>query len=79
VILNQRLPTNTEATANSLDKLIKNEEEKAYVLIGVALPANRNVTQKDAEKNSKIREFVYRDTTNAKYNMFDLSGKNWSF
>jgi len=45
----------------------------------VAIPANRNVTQKDAKKNSKIREFMYRDTTNAKYKMFDLTEKNWSY
>jgi hypothetical protein len=49
-ILNRSVPTNTEAMTNRPDILIKNEEEKARVLIGVAIPPNINVTQKDAEK-----------------------------
>jgi len=49
-MLNQKIPTNREATANRSDILIKNEEEKARILIGVAIPPNSSVTQKDAEK-----------------------------
>jgi vacuolar-type H+-ATPase subunit F/Vma7 len=50
VILNQKVPTNTEAMANRPDRQIKNDEEKTCLLIVVAIPANRNVTQKDEEK-----------------------------
>jgi protein-tyrosine-phosphatase len=45
VIWNQRVSTNTEATANRPDLIIKIEEEKACILIGVAMPANRNVNK----------------------------------
>ena len=55
LVLNQKVPTNTETMAKRPDTLIKNDEEKTCLLIVVAIPANRNVTQKDAEKNSKIR------------------------
>jgi hypothetical protein len=44
----------------------------------VAMPADRNVTQKEAEKNSKIQKFMYRDTTNVEHEMYDYTGNNWS-
>jgi hypothetical protein len=30
----------------------------------VAIPAGRNVLQKEAEKRLKYKRFIYRDTTN---------------
>jgi hypothetical protein len=41
--------------------IIKNKKEKISTLIDVAIPADRNVVQKEAEK-VKIKEFMYRDT-----------------
>jgi hypothetical protein len=47
------------------------------VVIDAAVPADRNVMQKEAEK-TKIQEFVYRDTTNVEYEMCDYTGNSWS-
>jgi len=42
----------------------------------VAIPADRNIVQKEAEK--KIQEFMYRDTTNVESEMYDCTSNNWS-
>jgi len=42
--------TDREVTANRPDNLIKNKKEKTCTLIDVAIPADRNVAQKEAEK-----------------------------
>ena len=43
--------TQTEVTANRPDIIIKNKKEKTCTLIDVAIPAERNVVQKEAEKS----------------------------
>jgi hypothetical protein len=40
---------------NRPDIIIKNKEEKTCVLIDVAIPADRNVTQKEVEKKKKYK------------------------
>jgi len=47
---NQAVHTDREVTANRPDIIIKNKKEKTCTLIGVAIPADRNVVQKEAEK-----------------------------
>ena len=42
------------------------------------MPAVRNDTQKEAEKKIKEQEFIYRDTTNVEYEMYDYTGNDWS-
>jgi len=42
-----------EVTANRPDKIIKNKKEKTCTLIDVAIPADRNAVQKEAEKKLK--------------------------
>ena len=44
----------------------------------VAIPADRNVVQKETEKKLKIQEFMYRDTTNVEPEMYDCTSNNWS-
>ena len=44
---------NNKVTANRPDIIIKNKKEKTYTLIDVAIPADRNVVQKEAEKKLK--------------------------
>ena len=44
-----------EVTANRPDIIIKNKKEKTCTLIDVAIPADRNVVQKDAEKKLKYK------------------------
>jgi len=55
VLWNQAVHTDTEVTANRPDIIIKNKKEKTWVLIDVAMPADRNVVQKDAEKKLKYK------------------------
>ena len=39
------------------------------ILIDVAIPADRNVVQREAEKKLKYQEFMYTDTTNVEPEM----------
>jgi hypothetical protein len=50
---NQGVHTDREVMANRTDIIIKNKKEKTCLLIGVAIPADRNVTQKETEKKLK--------------------------
>jgi hypothetical protein len=53
VLWNQGVRTDREVTADRPDIIIKNTKEKTCILIDVAIPAHRNVTQKEAEKKLK--------------------------
>jgi len=53
VLWNRAVHTDREVTANRPDIVIKNKKEKTCTLIDVAIPADRNVVQKEAEKNLK--------------------------
>jgi len=50
---NEAINTDREVTANRPDIIIK--EEKTCTLIDVAIPADRNVVQKEAEKKLKYK------------------------
>ena len=55
VLWNQAVHTDREVTANRPDIIIKNNKEKTCTLIDVAIPADRNVVQKEAEKKLKYK------------------------
>ena len=55
VLWNQTVYTDREVTANRLDIIIKNKKEKTCTLIDVAIPTDRNVVRKEAEKNLKYK------------------------
>jgi len=55
VLWNQAVHTNREVTSNRPDIVIKNKKEKTCTLIDVAIPADRNVVQKEAEKKLKYK------------------------
>jgi len=55
VLWNQAVHTEREVTANRRHTIIKNKKEETYTLIDVAIPAERNVVQKEAEKNLKYK------------------------
>jgi hypothetical protein len=40
----------------------------------VVVPADKDVTQKEAENRLKIQEFMYRDTNSDEYKMYDYTG-----
>jgi len=55
VLWNQVVHTDREVTANRPDIIIKNKKEETCPLIDVAMPADRNVVQKEAEKKLKYK------------------------
>jgi hypothetical protein len=55
VLWKEGVHTDREVTANRPDIINKNKKEKTCVLIHVAIPADRNVTQKEAEKKLKYK------------------------
>jgi len=55
VLWNQVVHTDREVTANRPDIIIKNKKEKTCTLIEVAIPADRNVVQKEVEKKLKYK------------------------
>jgi hypothetical protein len=55
VLWNHAVHTDREVTANRPDIIIKNKKEKTCTMIDVAIPADRNVVQKEAEKKLKYK------------------------
>ena len=55
VLWNQAVHTGREVTANKPDIIINTKKGKTCTLIDVAVPAERNVVQKEAEKKLKYR------------------------
>ena len=55
VLWNQAVHTEREVTANRPDVIIKNKKQKICTLIDVAIPADRNVVQKEAEEKLKYK------------------------
>jgi hypothetical protein len=78
VLWNQAVHTDREVTENRPDIIIKNKKEKTCTLIDVAIPADRNIAQKEAERRLKIQEFMYRDSTNVEPEMYNYTSNNWS-
>ena len=55
VLWNQAVHTDREVTANRPDIIMKNKKGKTCTLIDVAIPADRNVVQNEAEKKLKYK------------------------
>jgi hypothetical protein len=55
VLWNQAVHTDREVTANGPVIIIKNKKEETCTLIDVAIPADRNVVQKEEEKKLKYK------------------------
>jgi hypothetical protein len=51
----QAVHTDREVTTNRPDIIVKNKKEKTCKLINLAIPADRNVVQKEAEKKLKYK------------------------
>jgi hypothetical protein len=58
VLWNQAVNKDREVKANRPDIIIKNKKEKTCKMIDVAIPADRNVVQKEAEKKLKYKSYV---------------------
>jgi 23S rRNA pseudoU1915 N3-methylase RlmH len=55
VLWNQAVHTDREVTPNRPDIIMKNEKEKIFTLIDVAIPADRNVVLKEEERKLKYK------------------------
>jgi hypothetical protein len=78
VLWNQAVNTDRGVTTNRPDIIIKNRKDKTCILTDVTIPADRNVMQKEAEKELKIQQSRYRDKTNVGPEMYDYASYNWS-
>ena len=58
VLWNQGIHTGRKVTSNRPDIIIKNKKEKTCILIDVAILADRNVMQKEAEENLNTQFYV---------------------
>ena len=55
MLWNQAVHTDREVTANRPDIIIRNRKERTCTLIDVAIPTDRNVVHKEAEKKLKYK------------------------
>ena len=55
MLWNQAVHIDREVTTNRPDIIIKNKKGKTCTMIKVAIPADRNVVQKEAEKKLKYK------------------------
>jgi len=53
-----KVPADRDVTANTPDMVIKNIKEKTCILVNVAILADRNVVQKEAEKKKKYKSLL---------------------
>ena len=59
--------------ANGPGIVVKDRKDKTCVLMGVAAPTDRNVTAKGSREETKVQEFMYRDTANVEHEMYDYA------
>ena len=87
MLWNQAVHTDREVTSNKPGIIIKNKKEKICTLIDVAIPADRNSVQKEAEKKLKYKSLCVevqrmwnRKCTIIHSLVFslDYSSNNWS-
>jgi hypothetical protein len=77
VLWNQGVHTDTEVTANKPDIIIKNKKEKTCILIDGQYQRTE-MSHKWKQKETKLQEFIYIDTTNVGHEMYDYTSGNWS-
>ena len=78
VLWNQAVHTDREVTANRPNIIIKNKKEKTCTLIDMAIPADRNVVQKEAEKKLKYKSLCIEIQPIVEPEMYDRTSNNWS-
>jgi hypothetical protein len=55
VLLNQGIQTDRKVLPNRPDIIVKNKKDKTCLLIDVAIPSDKNIIQKEAEKKLKYK------------------------
>jgi hypothetical protein len=58
IIWNQGIQTDREVLANRPDVIIKNKKDKTCLLIDVAIPSDKNLIQKEAEKKLQYKNLI---------------------
>ena len=58
--------------------IIKNKKENTCTLIDVAIHADRNVVQKEAEKKLQYKSICIRDKAKVEPEMYDHTSNTWS-
>jgi hypothetical protein len=58
VLWNQGIQTDREVLTNRPDIVIKNKKGKTCLLIDVAIPSDKNIIQKEAEKKLKYKHLT---------------------
>jgi hypothetical protein len=58
VLWNQGIQTDREVLANRPDIIFKNKKDQTCLLIDVAIPSDKNVIQKEAEKKLKYKNLI---------------------
>ena len=78
MLWNREVLTDRGVTANKPEIIIKNKNEETCILIDVAIPTDRHIMKKEAEKKrTKMQESMYRNATNVEYEMCDDTSKHW--
>jgi hypothetical protein len=71
--------TYREVTANRPDVIIKKKQERENMHTDRCGNTSRHKCHtKGSRKETKIHEFLYRDTTTVQHEMCDYTGGNWS-
>jgi hypothetical protein len=58
ILWNQQVETDRTIPNNKLDIIIRDSEKATYMLIDVAIPGDRNVIKKEAEKILKYKDLI---------------------
>jgi hypothetical protein len=74
VLWNQGIQTDREVLANRPDIIVKNKKDKTCLLIDVAIPSDKNVIQKEAEKKLKYKNL---SSENVEHEMLCHTSNHW--
>ena len=78
MLWNQAVHTDREVTANRPDIIIKNKQRENMHTDRCGKTRRQKCYARGREKEFKIQEFLYSDTTNVEPEMYDCTSNNWS-
>jgi hypothetical protein len=59
--------------------ILKSRNDRISLLIDAAIPSDRNVIKKVAEKKLKYKNLKYRNSVNVEYEMLCYTGNHWGY
>jgi hypothetical protein len=78
VLWNQAVHTDRKVTANRPDIIIKNKKGENMHTDRCGNTRRQKCCAKGSRKEVKIQEFMHRDTTNVKPEMYGCTSNNWN-